>query len=478
MAYTKPNRVRDPVHNLIEFGQTTDSSQREIEQALWRVIQTPPFQRLRRIKQLGFSEFVFPGATHTRFSHSLGVFHTARLLLSSVQRSLAGGRGDYSPSQARIALAAALVHDVGHGMFSHAFEAVGEELNLDLARHEKVSDKLIRESEIKDVLDSALGEGFSNSVADLIGREQPKTLYDAIVTSQFDADRLDYMQRDQLMTGVHGGAVDITWLLENLEISEVETASDEEKVGTIQTLVLGPKAFHVAESYVLSLFHLYPNVYFHKATRGAEQVLRKLIIRIYELVNKDSYQKTGLPINHPLVVFSKKPDVLKHVLDLDDAVLWGAIPMMVEAEDQVIRNRASQLLNRRLLRCIDLWEEVQAKIEPVWREDSMARKERIARINLACNRIIERANELPSVIFDNYVRDPYKRLQGSRTPTNQIYIIQGGRPRDMAELSAVVAGAEPFRVCRAYIERDDKDTQDRLSKIIEESFTQRNSLDE
>lgn len=205
----KVQRVRDPVHNLIEFGATN----RELELILWDVIQTPPFQRLRRIKQLGFSEFVFPGATHTRFAHSIGVFHAARLLLGSIERSMSQAGTVFGKARAQHALAAALVHDVGHGMFSHAFEAVGKALNLPLGKHETVSDRLIRDSEITRAFDDRLGTGFASNVADLIAREQPRDVYDSVVTSQFDADRLDYMQRDRMMTGVHSGAVDVTWLL-------------------------------------------------------------------------------------------------------------------------------------------------------------------------------------------------------------------------------------------------------------------------
>ena len=104
--------------------------------ALWEVIKTRPFQRLRRIKQLGFSELVFPGATHTRFAHSIGVFHTARKLAAAIDRSF-GGVG-YNPQKCRVAMAAAMVHDLGHGMFSHAFESVMKTLGSE-ARHERVA---------------------------------------------------------------------------------------------------------------------------------------------------------------------------------------------------------------------------------------------------------------------------------------------------------------------------------------------------
>ncbi|KAA6405453.1 HD domain-containing protein [Candidatus Tokpelaia sp.] len=110
--------------NLIEFDGLDP-----LESRLWRVIQTAAFQRLRRIKQLGFSEFVYPGATHTRFAHSLGVFHTARRLVSIIKKFEQRNGVRYDDQHAAPALAAALLHDVGHGMFSHAFEAVGKEFD-------------------------------------------------------------------------------------------------------------------------------------------------------------------------------------------------------------------------------------------------------------------------------------------------------------------------------------------------------------
>ena len=134
----KQQRIRDPLHDLVEFN--VERSQ--IEHVLWRVIQTRPFQRLRRIKQLGFSDFVYPGATHSRLVHSVGVFHTARRLITVIEKFIPENvRGDQ-------ALAAALLHDVGHGPFSHAFEKIGERFNLKLADHESVSDAIIRNSEV------------------------------------------------------------------------------------------------------------------------------------------------------------------------------------------------------------------------------------------------------------------------------------------------------------------------------------------
>ena len=269
----KAQRVRDPLHNLIEF----DSEQ--FEHTLWQVIQTRPFQRLRRIRQLGFSELVFPGATHTRFAHSIGVFHTARNLMAAIEHKM-GKRT--KKHQREVALAASLVHDVGHGMFSHSFEDVGKELNLPMARHEQVSEALIRDGEIAEAFKDELGSGFANDVADVLGRKEPSTLYDTVVSSQFDADRLDYMRRDRLMTGVQSSGIDATWLISNLEIGSLQVDTDDEASRTVDTLVLGPKAFHAAENYVLSLFHLYPNVYLHKTTRAAEKLFSCLMNCMFE----------------------------------------------------------------------------------------------------------------------------------------------------------------------------------------------------
>ena len=111
------------------------------------------------------------------------------------------GGGQFRQHQAHVALAASLVHDIGHGMFSHAFEEIGEKLELPMAHHESVSEALIRGSEISEAFHE-LGSGFANDVANVIKGGQPGNLYDAVVSSQFDADRLDYMQRDRIMTGV------------------------------------------------------------------------------------------------------------------------------------------------------------------------------------------------------------------------------------------------------------------------------------
>jgi HD superfamily phosphohydrolase len=382
MAKAKPQRIRDPVHNLIEFG--TD----QFEHTLWRVIQTVPFQRLRRIRQLGFSEFVFPGATHTRFAHSIGVFHMARQLMRVIERYVDSHQRQFKDQQAQHALAAALLHDVGHGMFSHAFEAVGKEFGWPMSRHEEVSRRLIRDSEIAKVLDDEFGNGYAGNVADVIA--SPSNLYGSVVSSQFDADRLDYMQRDRMMTGVQSSGVDPTWLLANLEVAEVRTGADENSTGMQETLVLGPKARQTAESYVLALFHLYPNVYLHKTTRGAEVIFQTLTRRIVGLHECGRATSCGLPERHPILRFVADPTKLDRAMALDDTVFWGALPMLVEADDAEVQRLAVALSERHLTRCIDLRQRVETEL-PHKRDER--RDQRQARTKLVCDGIVAALKE-------------------------------------------------------------------------------------
>lgn len=376
--------------------------------------------------------------------------------------------GEY---QAKVALAAALVHDVGHGMFSHAFEAVGKTLNLAMARHELVSEAIIRESEISYVLNRELGSGFANDIASLIGRKEPGNLYDAVVSSQFDADRLDYMQRDRLMCGVQSSGIDLTWLLANLELATVRTGADDAPTGSIETLVLGPKAALTAESYVISLFHLYPNVYLHKTTRGAEKLFVSLMQRLLRLCASEDAQQTGLPKNHPIVRFARGPESLSNALKLDDLVFWGALPLLAEAGDSEISKLASCLLNRRLPACIDIRREVEDRLPTKPGEPRVTRQARItlltSNIETALRMSPQSAGESPRIFLDHYDRPPYKRYQDSNTLLNRILIRTGGtEPRDVAEISPVVAAAETFSAARAYVFRGDTEAQDMVENII------------
>jgi len=457
-------RIRDPLHNLIVF----DTGQ-QLERVLWQVVRSRPFQRLRRIKQLGFAELVFPGATHTRFAHSVGVFHTARQLMDIVRERAGEQRRE---AQEHIALAAALVHDTGHGPFSHVFETVGKDLGLTLANHEQMSDLLIRNSALADILKD-MGSGFANDVADMIKKEGEQTVHNAVVSSQFDADRLDYMRRDRLMSGSRHSAIDFAWLLANLEIANVSIGVEKEKVQEVPTFVIGPKAIRAAEAYVLGLFHLYPTVYFHKATRGAEKLFVELLVRLVKLVQDGSRAKVGLPDNHPLVQFAKEPENIETVLNLDDTVVQGALSQLCAAEDEVIRSFAMRLQDRKLFKCLDIRALVQHKIDP----ENGRKPDHIEQIDKCCAKVLvaldalkeeEAACGIPTLLTDEAHRVPYKTGDESREPLEQINVrTAGGALVDLKQCSDVVAGLRDFKLARAYFDRDHPQIEAKIRGIID-----------
>lgn len=457
-------RIRDPLHDLIEFEPN------DFENALWNVINTRPFQRLRRIRQLGFSDLTFPGATHSRFAHSVGAFHTARQLMRIIERHLQRSQ-HFDKVKAETALAAALVHDVGHGPFSHSFEEVGKRLNLKMANHENVSELLIRDGEIADAL-RPRGSGFANDVADLVAGIGEKHLYGSVVSSQFDADRLDYMRRDRLMTGTQHSGIDFTWLLANLEVGETPLAEDETKLGDLETLVLGPKSFHAAEAYVLGLFQLYPTVYFHKATRGAEKIFSELLIRVIERAKNGGSSSTGIPKNHPLTSFAREPEKVECVLNLDDAVIWGALSMMADADDKVVADLATRLRDRKLYKAIDVRKQLAATIEV-----DASEADREALIEKSCaeieRKIIDRPKAsdacAPSLLLDKGERSPYKGLQESTGPLNQIYIRTAlGKLVDIKAQSKIVSASEKFKFFRIYVPENGDDDSELVNKLIAE----------
>jgi uncharacterized protein len=217
-------RLRDPVHGLIVFND--DSS---IDRLAWTLIDTPEFQRLRRIRQLGVSEFTFPGAVHTRFTHSVGVYHTARALIGVIQREMKRLGREFEEPKAEAARIAALLHDLGHGPFSHTFEGVQASRGIS-KRHERWTADIIRAPSgcIHPLLEG-FRNGFAEEVAALLEKEDPEDIYHAVVSSSLDADRLDYLRRDKLMTGTGAGGIDVDWLLDNIRVAEIEPdAPDEE----------------------------------------------------------------------------------------------------------------------------------------------------------------------------------------------------------------------------------------------------------
>jgi len=305
-----------------------------LDMAVWRLLNAPEVQRLRRIKQLGVSDFVYPSATHTRFAHSVGVFQNARRLVALIQREIQLERvpGEFNRERAKVAVLAALLHDIGHGPFSHAFEEAQRAVARrrgdanQVRKHEAYSADMIKDQS------SAIGNILSDvgvsptHVADLVEAETPEDMYHAVVSSSFDADRLDYVQRDRYMTGVGTGAIDLEWLMDNVRVADIDISPPGDDGGSPayrHSFCLLYKAREAAEDFLLARYRLYTNVYFHKTTRGFEQLVSALL----QLIAED--EKVGKVIgglDHALVrFFSKDGDTIQHYKMLDDCLVWGAI---------------------------------------------------------------------------------------------------------------------------------------------------------
>ena len=337
-------RVRDPVHGLIVFGGR-DRHGNETDRIAWRLLDTKEFQRLRRIRQLGFADLVYPGATHTRFAHSIGVYHVARRLVDVIARQQGSA---HDADRARVALLAALLHDVGHGPFSHAFESAAEAMGL-TRRHEDWSAEIVRgDTEINRVLREVDGQ-LPNQVGALLKEESSKDIYAAVVSSQFDADRLDYIQRDWMMTGVQFGHVDSDWLLDCLEVGSVTTGASGSGVRT-PCLYIGAKGLGIAEEYLETRVRLHWTVYVHKTTRAAEKMLESLL-----KAAASSLRGRGLARREPVLRYlTVEAPSLGAYLRLDDAAVWGALAEYADGPRPRVAELAARLRDRDLYKCLEI----------------------------------------------------------------------------------------------------------------------------
>lgn len=359
--------MRDPVYDLYTFKD-------EIDDFALRIIETAPFQRLRRIKQLGFADHVYPGASHTRFAHSLGVYAATRRIIDVIVPR------DRQPDllqsvEVREAILAALLHDVGHGPFSHAFEnvylkvfgrkKVHEDWTCDIVTHariEEVVDGLIKE--VDGGLLGILKQARAGGALDLL-RGKRENWLSAVFASAFDADRLDYVRRDRLMSGTGTGAIDFTWLLEHVRLTPVPANGHEAKAFAVDR-----HALQQAETFLMARYQLYDQVYFHKVCRGFECLLGACLQELVKFVEAGNCEIVGLCesnhlVRHLRTCLDAQGDesedwtakLVETYLRIDDTVLTSALQQMAcapseEAAD--LRRLAGSIINRKRLACLDL----------------------------------------------------------------------------------------------------------------------------
>jgi HD superfamily phosphohydrolase len=332
----KPKLFRDPVHNIIAFDLTD-----EVEQVMFRLIQTRTFQRLRRIRQLGFANLVYHGAEHSRFVHSLGVAHVARRMLAALDC----GFGDDERLEV---MCAALLHDVGHGPFSHAIEKVTR------IHHEDYSAQLVSDpdSEVAAVL-SEIDPSLPDRVARYFG---PRSEFPAekhvlldIVSSQLDADRIDYILRDGLATGVKIGVYDFERILTMLETYHRESADGH----TSRRLAVSYRAREAVEGYLMARFHMFKQVYLHKAVRAAEKMLEAVLHRAEQLQHQ-GYNFGANPSPRLSKLLAGKRLTTEEFVSLDDTDVWISLKQWRLESDPILARLSAGLLDRNLYKTIDL----------------------------------------------------------------------------------------------------------------------------
>lgn len=334
--------LRDPVHGLISFEADEFS-------IVPRLMQAEEVQRLRRIRQLGLTSLAYPGADHTRFSHAIGAAHVMTRFIGRM-RQIEGDLPPHqrvTPEQATLAVAAAFLHDLGHGPLSHLFE----EALPSGPRHETWTVRLIIDpaSAVHRILaetDSALPA----RVADLIIGRHPLAFLSSTVSGTFDVDRCDYLLRDAHFTGVSYGSFDLDWLVRSLRFGH-----PAEPGGAPHLAIDGVKGLPAIESFVLARLFMFQQVYFHKASRASEWHFSRILARIRRLL-LDGVRVEPMPRGIESLLRGGEATVSDY-LALDDNVLWSALASWRHASDGVLRDLCERLYARKLFKTLELFGE-------------------------------------------------------------------------------------------------------------------------
>ncbi len=323
MILNKRKIVNDPVYGFINIPFPI----------LFDLIEHPYFQRLRRIQQLGLTNMVYPGGNHTRFQHALGAMH----LMEQAIAVLRSKGQDITEEEAEAVMIAILLHDIGHGPFSHALEST----IVDNTSHEILS--LLFMQELNDIF-----EGKLQLAIDIFQDKYHKHFLFQLVSSQLDMDRLDYLRRDSFFTGVIEGTIGSDRIIKMLDV-----ANDE--------LVVEEKGIYSIEKFLIARRVMYWQVYFHKTVISAENLLLNILHRVKYLArNGESIFATPcfqFFISNPLPELKPEiisPEIRKIVLDnyskLEDNDIFSSAKVWAESNDRVLALLSTNLMSRKLYR--------------------------------------------------------------------------------------------------------------------------------
>ncbi len=310
--------INDPIYGFITIPYDI----------IFDLIEHPYFQRLRRIKQLGLTHYVYPGALHTRLHHALGAMH----LMQQAIKTLRSKSIEITEKEAKAVTIAILLHDIGHGPFSHALE------------HKIVS---IHHEEISLLFMEQLNEEFGGQLElaiKIFKGDYYKRFLHQLVSSQLDMDRMDYLNRDSYFTGVSEGVIGYDRIIKMLNVRNDE-------------IVIEYKGIYSVENFLISRRIMYWQVYLHKTALSAEQMLIKVFERVKTLAN----QKVDLPMSNALRFFiyknigskefeTNKKELLNQFALLDDVDIISAIKNFAQSDDYILKKLSTDILNRKLFK--------------------------------------------------------------------------------------------------------------------------------
>ena len=310
--------ISDPVFGFIKIKRGL----------LYDIVQHPFFQRLNRINQLGLASVVYPGARHTRFQHSLGAFH----LMSEAIKSLTEKGVYIFDSEAEAVQAAILMHDIGHGPFSHVLENT----LIHGISHEDISLMMMEQinHDLKDQLNLAIS---------IFKDEYPNKIFHQLISSQLDMDRLDYLRRDSFYTGVTEGNIGSARIIKMLNVAD-------------DKLVVDSKGIYSIENYLTTRRLMYWQVYLHKTAVGYEKVLVNTLKRAKCLVRQgqDVFATPALAyfLKNDIDAqwFASHPEALQMYAELDDSDIWSALKVWKHSDDKILSTLATDMTDRHLFK--------------------------------------------------------------------------------------------------------------------------------